>query len=331
MDKNELKRLIAGYVSGDLSADDRRLLQEWYDSFGEDENGIPALDDEEIAQRIEAELLQGMRQQLYPEGKLNTRARRAFGWKPWAAAAALVLAFVAVFWQMKERNATQTAKAIAATTIFREVKTGPRQLKQLTLPDSSIVFLNANSIIRIPQSFRGSTRHIMLDEGEAYFEVARDSLRPFVVQMAAGMRIEVLGTAFNVRSYEKLEETSVAVSRGRVRVSHTGHVLGELNAAEGIRYRKADGQVSKTTPDAHSISAWTKGSVRLEEASFTELALTMYNIYGVHLKYVGRLADTYRYNLNISTSDAFDEVLEVICTIHKTTYRRNGNEITIYP
>lgn len=331
MDKNELKRLIAGYVAGDLSADDRRLLQEWYDSFGEDENGIPALDNAEIAQRIEEELLKGTRQQLYPEVKLNTRIRRGFGWKPFVAAAVLVLAFVAVLWQVKERNVAQTAKAIAATTTFREVKTGPRQLKQLILPDSSVVYLNANSVIRIPESLGGKMRHIMLDEGEAYFEVARDSLRPFVVQMAAGMRIEVLGTAFNVRSYEKLEETSVAVSRGRVRVSHTGRVLGQLNAAEGIRYRKADGQVSKTTPDVRLISAWTKGSVQLEEASFTELALTMYNLYGVQLKSVGQLSDTYRYNLNISTSDALDEVMEVICTIHKTTYRRNGNEITIYP
>jgi len=330
MDKKELKRLITEYVAGNLSANDRRLLQEWYDSFGEDEKGIPALEDEETALRIEEALLVGTKQNRLPSAQKDIALRRSAGWKPWAAAAVLILALEASLWQIRKRADDSKMEKMAHAT-FREVKTGVRQLKQLTLPDNSIIYLNANSVIRIPETEHGRTRRILLDEGEAYFEVARDSLRPFVVQTASGVQIEVLGTAFNVRSYKKLDDISVAVSHGKVRVSDTASVLAELKATEGIRYHKADGQTWKTKADPEQIKTWLKGSVQLEEARFSELALVMYNLFGVQLKSAGDATETYRYNLNVSTEYSLEDMMKVICSIHKTTYRRKGNEITIYP
>lgn len=333
MDKENLKRLIAGYLAGTLSVDERLLLQQWYDSFGEEEMGVPTLEREGAAKHIENDLLLHARRMVLVDG-LNGDIRRPKWrrWQPLVAAAVLVITFGTLLWQIVDRNVTWKApKGVTDQPIFRTVKTGVKQLKKLTLADSSVIYVNANSVIRIPENLKGKKREIFLDEGEAYFEVKRASQHPFVVHMGKGLLIEVLGTAFNVKSYAKLEDVSVAVGQGKVRVSDTLMLCDDLRASESIRYRKADGHIWKIKADPESIGAWVKGRTQLEEASFMELALVMHNLYGIRLKSTDPAAKTYRYNLNLGTDYSLKETMDAICEIHKTNYRRNGNEITIYP
>ena len=74
-------------------------------------------------------------------------------------------------------------------------------LKVITLPDSSRVWLNSDSRISYPDEFTGNKRVVSLS-GEAYFEVTKDSLHPMVVLTNKDFTVEVLGTTFNIRSYE---------------------------------------------------------------------------------------------------------------------------------
>lgn len=78
-------------------------------------------------------------------------------------------------------------------------------ITSVVLPDSSIVYLNSESSLSYPLVFDGKTREVHLI-GEAYFEVAKDPLRRFIVSTAHQTQIEVLGTHFNVEAYEKDEK-----------------------------------------------------------------------------------------------------------------------------
>ncbi len=95
------------------------------------------------------------------------------------------------------------------------LKTANQTLEQ-TLPDGSVVFLNANTNLSYPADFKGDTREINLS-GEAFFKVQRDEKKPFIIH-ANGSDIRVLGTSFNVKAYTK--NVKVSVETGKVEFKH---------------------------------------------------------------------------------------------------------------
>ena len=95
------------------------------------------------------------------------------------------------------------------------LKTTQNTLEQ-TLPDGSVVFLNANTNLSYPSDFEGNTREINLT-GEAFFKVQRNESKPFIIH-ANGSDIRVLGTSFNVKAYTK--NVKVSVESGKVEFKH---------------------------------------------------------------------------------------------------------------
>jgi len=88
---------------------------------------------------------------------------------------------------------------------------------KIQLPDGTQVWLNADSRIAYNENFQGNLREVSL-QGEAYFDVVRDEKRPFVIHTQA-IDIKVLGTAFNVRSYENEKNTETSLIRGSIEVT----------------------------------------------------------------------------------------------------------------
>jgi transmembrane sensor len=119
-------------------------------------------------------------------------------WLPLAAAAAIAIAFVGP--RRPQPDATPIATEVGA-------------MRDLQLSDGSIVKLNTDTVLTTV--FTAGERRVRLVQGEAYFEVAKDAARPFVVE-AAGLGVRALGTAFNVRV--RPESIEVLVPKGRVRV-----------------------------------------------------------------------------------------------------------------
>lgn len=102
------------------------------------------------------------------------------------------------------------------------------------LPDGTKVFLNYNSTLTYPKVFNGDLRTVSL-QGEAFFDVKRDTERPFVIQ-ANGTEIRVLGTSFNVKAYKEAP-VRVDVATGKVRVSKDQHRV-ELVKGQGAEVLK---------------------------------------------------------------------------------------------
>ena len=125
--------------------------------------------------------------------------RRASRWLPLAAAAAIAVAAIGA-WRLTGRD-TAVATAVGAT-------------RELTLSDGSVVELNTDSAVT--PVFTAAERRVRLTRGEAYFRVAKNPARPFVVE-AAGVGVRALGTAFNVRM--RAEGIEVLVTEGRVQVA----------------------------------------------------------------------------------------------------------------
>ena len=203
-------------------------------------------------------------------------------------------------------------------------------IKKITLPDSSTVWLNAAGKIRFQRSFSDSSRIVYLDEGEAFFKVTKDLKRPFEVHTPK-IFTRVLGTSFNVKAYRALNYASVLVKTGRVRVTIKTKKDGPIiTANQGLKYDYTTGKLDRNDSSADESGDWINGDIVLHEAPFNELALVFFNRYNLHITSATPDLLKYHYTINILQNRSLDGALQLICSIHNNHYRRDKNEIIIY-
>lgn len=142
---------------------------------------------------------------------------------------------------------------------------------QITLVDGTKVWLNAASSLKFFTSLQGDERRVWL-EGEAYFEVAHNAQRPFIVE-SGGQRIRVLGTHFNVNSYRSEKAIYTTLVEGSVEVSAlNGNIKATLRPNEQATYcRQSDESISIKEVDSSLATAWRSGSFIFSQATITEI------------------------------------------------------------
>ncbi|MFH5832167.1 FecR domain-containing protein [Halalkalibaculum sp. DA384] len=131
------------------------------------------------------------------------------------AAILLLIAIPAYYFIASEGTVPETT---AETEVaMQNIQTARGERASMEFSDGSKVTLNSMSTLRFPKAFEGTSRELYL-EGEAFFQVAHNEERPFVVH-ANGVEVNVLGTEFNVNSYQENEAVEVVVRDGTVAVN----------------------------------------------------------------------------------------------------------------
>jgi transmembrane sensor len=145
--------------------------------------------------------------------------------------------------------------------------TAPGERQTITLAEGSKVSLDADSVLNV--TLTPERRSLALVRGEAFFDVARDPARPFVVS-AGGTQVQAIGTAFNIRMSE--DRTIVAVTEGRVEVTPTSktelavamggsdiHVAHQISAGQAVSYSRNGHIDALPAADATIAAAWREG------------------------------------------------------------------------
>jgi transmembrane sensor len=155
---------------------------------------------------------------------------------------------------------------------------------QVTLPDGSQVWLNAESSITYPTAFTGSERKVSVT-GEAYFEVAKNKLKPFRVDIGSAT-IEVLGTHFNVNTYkeEPIKNTTLLEGSVRIKTVHTSLTLkpGQQGQLKGQQLSLA------ANPDLEQVVAWKNGTFDFNGLALEKAMLQISRWYDVEVVYEGK-------------------------------------------
>ena len=174
-----------------------------------------------------------------------------------AVAASVLLCFASWFiYDYWKPVAMQTVSAGAAISV-------------ITLPDQTKVTLNRYSSLTYPDSFKEDRREVQL-QGEAYFEVAKNAQIPFVVTTSAGIDVKVLGTKFNVASYENDEQVTTTLAEGSVEVGdEKGSV--RLKPEEQALFCKGDRSLRVQKVDVGMYLAWNDGKFIFEEQSLEQI------------------------------------------------------------
>lgn len=180
------------------------------------------------------------------------RRRRSAAWVAIAAAACLIVAALPA---LHRRLGADYATATAET-------------QAISLRDGSTVRLAPESAFSADLE-SSERRTIRMSNGRAFFEVARDALRPFVVQ-AGDVSITVLGTAFDVRVSDDV--VAVAVRHGRVAVRQSrDRIDTQLSPGDQVTIHRGTGQmIAETVPDA-AIGSWAEGQLSVLNTSVAEV------------------------------------------------------------
>lgn len=177
---------------------------------------------------------------------------------------------------------------------------------KLILADGTKVWLNADSWLEFPVKFVGYQREVSV-KGEAYFEVAKDSLHPFVVNTDKA-KIRVLGTTFNVRAYpDELYRTTLL--EGSVEIVHQGKMV-QLKPNEQWILEGGIGQVAVVEPRV--VSGWVNGSFAFENELLTVVFQELERWYDVEVFIANAKLEELRFTGIFPRYGSMDKVLEII-------------------
>jgi len=233
-----------------------------------------------------------------------------------------------------EGIATDNA-AIANNTL-----TTPRGRQyQLTLPDGTKVWLNTESSITYPVTFTGNNRSVSIT-GEAYFEVAKDKSKPFIVNVAGKNSVEVLGTHFNVNAYSDEKDIKTTLLEGAVRVSAIGpygyreHPAIVLKPGEqSIHHTSLTIHNSTLTinhsPHIETVLAWKNGLFVLQGANLEEVIRQLARWYDIDISYEGTVPEK-AFDGTISRNSNLSEVLKVL-ERNQVHFRLDGKKLVVTP
>ena len=195
---------------------------------------------------------------------------------------------------------------------------------KVVLYDGSLVWLNAGSELRYPNTFVENQRVVYL-KGEAYFDVAKDRDHPFIVKTISS-EISVLGTSFNVNARENLCVTTLV--EGRVRMRHGMKDSVELCEGQQASVAKI-GKIRVQDVDTRYYTSWMNNMFAFREAPLREIADVLENWYGCECRFENSTLENIPYTTMVERYSDVDSVLQILAGTGDFRYTRIGDLIII--
>lgn len=264
----------------------------------QDEYSLP----EASYSQMHENILRYNREQRHKE--MDKLRNRRFG--PIRAIAAVILLLmmsVAAIELLKDKTPTEYAITYITKSTVEGVK------YTTVLPDGTIVKLNSSSSIKYPIQFSEDQREVFL-QGEAFFEVKHNQQKPFIVH-SGDLKIQVLGTSFNVRNYGDESETRVALVTGKVRIDPLSDTTSSLilEPNQMAVFNLESRSLYKTLFDFKTEIGWKEGVLIFSNTTLAEVFDRLELWYGVEIDCVNDILLT-----DIYEGEFANESLENVLT-----------------
>lgn len=206
-------------------------------------------------------------------------------------------------------------------SVVRDTKTA------LVLPDSSTVWLNEGSRLTYPSVFSPGERVVCL-EGEGYFEVVSDSLRPFYVETKS-MTVKVLGTRFDVKSHPDEQVAEAVLLSGKVEVRFGKQPIPIVLApSQKLTLNKESASYRIDTVDADEYALWKNEKLMMKEEELAAIFRKMERWYGIRIVCKGKLPLHSRYSLTI-TDEPKEEIFRLLALITPMRYKIENKQVVV--
>ena len=195
--------------------------------------------------------------------------KKTISWWEWGQRAAAILFLPLVGLLLWQQNRIEQSEPMAE---MLEVRTNPGMTTRLNLPDGTSVCLNSGSTLSYPSRFTGDTRSVSLS-GEAYFEVAKDAERRFIVHTPDQSAVEVYGTHFNLEAYPNDPNITTTLTEGKVGFLYkegTTTRRAILEPGQKLVYDTSSQSLSRHRTSGIAELSWTEGKIIFENTPLPE-------------------------------------------------------------
>ena len=198
---------------------------------------------------------------------------------------------------------------------------------EFTLPDGTHVWLNGKSRLRFPAEFSDRSREVTLS-GEAFFEVMKDSLRPFRVAMS-DLKIEVLGTSFDAIGYAAGSHEQIILKTGSVRVlgGNTAAPI-TLRPDEKLSFDRYSKTIAVEHVDARNYCRWFESRLVFDNTPLADIVTNLERRYNVEISVSTHLPVRKRLSM-VVCHESLEDIMEVMATLVPIRYSIDGNHVLI--
>jgi len=196
------------------------------------------------------------------------------------------------------------------------------------LSDGTLVHLNAGSSLQYPAKFASNGMRKVTLSGEAFFEVSKDNMRPFVVN-SESLDITVLGTKFNVSSYPENRNINTVLVEGSVKLASIGKEAQFLEPGHMASWNPTNGKLSFSKVDTAIYTMWMQGKLVIHQLSFDEIITKLERYYGVTIENRNEKIKNQVYTVEFKDEN-IDQVLKFFQIDTPFNYSINDSKITIY-
>ena len=318
---DQMYEIIARKLTGTISGEESKLLDKW---ISESHNNQIEFEDIQILWERTGEFQRSLRVDQNAALSLvheqtNISSQRVFRLNLlYQVAAILVLAVL-----LAGSYGYFFAPAAPSSGYYQEVFAAAGTRIQVDLPDGSRVCLNSGSSLRFSNQFTTKKqRHVELN-GEAYFEVAKDSKHPFVVQTGP-IEVEALGTEFNIDAYDSERAIDVVLVKGKVAVSKisrtTKQALLVLVPNEKAHFQVKENKISKEkTDELEKYIGWIDGKMVFADDPIQDVMQKLENCYSVEIQLDDPGLRNYRFT-GTFINETVDEILHAFSLTSPLSY-----------
>lgn len=246
-----------------------------------------------------------------------------------AAAAIAVIAISACFYFFQLHSAQN-----AVSAQLTELKTKKGSIDKVKLADGTWVTLNALSTLSYPKNFNGKTREVYLS-GEAYFDVAKDHLHPFIVHTNTS-DIKVLGTAFDIKSYDNDQQFEATLFRGSIQATlkNTPSAKIILKPTDKLIVQHSGYFLTKETYWNNSNSsnietAWMQNKLMFKNETFDQLAKSLQRKFGNTIFFKNEALKSIKFTGEFEKEN-INQILLSLQVVTRFNYTISGDRIYIF-
>lgn len=196
---------------------------------------------------------------------------------------------------------------------------------QIVLGDGTRVYLNAQTELRFPESFASSEQRLVYLSGEAYFEVTKNPSKPFVVQ-CKDYAVKVLGTSFNVNSYEGDETSKTTLATGKVEIDMDGKQT-ILNPGQQAIIK--NGEVNVKEVDVEVYTTWMFDNFRFQSESIQEIMTKLFRWYAIDVFYMNESVRNYHFTGYLPRYAKIADVLELLSLTTNIKFDVEGKTVIV--
>ncbi|WP_161554461.1 FecR family protein [Sinomicrobium soli] len=225
-----------------------------------------------------------------------------------------------------------TTEGQTGDTVYNTLRVPYGKRFRVRLSDGTLVHLNAGTELVYPISFEGKTQRTVRLNGEAFFEVNRDTLHPFVVETGA-IDIRVLGTSFNVSVYPEDRETGVVLVEGAVSMNlknspDTAAAPVVLAPGHKGTYRHDSDGIAVTEVNTDLYTSWRYGELMFRNMPFDAILKKLERHYNVKIENSNSVLGKELFNAGFKEVPV-DSVLTFFNDVHKINYEIRDNQVFI--